>query len=190
MTFRNVVNTKFPPGMASNNTRVRRINEVSRNTSGVRFTGYGRGRGRGRGGRNNGRGRGNFSGRGQGRGRGSSRGHPDARFITGTNGKTIEIHPSYNFPPNIWDVIPYAERRKITEERSQYSNNKRQKISSVGSIPPAINLNDDQSQSMVGSIMGHEPPNHSVNSNRNQMGSIMGGRNEQASMRSHRSNNN
>ena len=100
MTFRNEVNSKFPPNMSSNNTRTRRINELSRSQTNPRPGNYGRGRGRGRGGRFGGRGRGGPSGRNQG-GRGSSRGHPNARFITGTNGRTIEIHPSYNFPSDI-----------------------------------------------------------------------------------------
>jgi len=190
MTFRNEVNTKFPPGMSSSNTRTRRVNEISRSSGGGRFSGYNRGRGRGRGGRNGGRGRGNFNGRGQGRGRSNSRGHPGARFITGSNGRTIEIHPSYNFSPEIWSVIPHAERRRITEERTQYSNNKRQRISAVGTIPPSINLEANQPQSTAASLSGMGSTNQSVNTNQYQVSSIMGGRNEQASMRSHRSNRN
>ena len=194
MTFRNEVNTKFPPDMSSSNTRTRRVNEVSRSFGGGRFAGYGRGRGMGRGGRNGGRGRGrgrgNFNGRGQGRGRSNSRGHPDARFITGSNGRTIEIHPSYNFPPEIWNMIPHVERRKITEERTQYSNNKRQKISAVGTIPPSIDLEANRRQSAIASLSGMESNNQSVGTNQYQVSSIMGGRNEQASMRSYHSNRN
>ena len=85
MTFRNEVNRKFPPGTTANN-RSRRITEVS---TGSRFSSNpGRERGRGRSGRFSGRGRGPSSGGRSGRGRGSKRGHPNARLITGTNGRT------------------------------------------------------------------------------------------------------
>ena len=103
---------------------------------------------------------------------------------------TIEIHPSYNFPPEIWNVIPHAERRKITEERTQYSNNKRQKISAVETIPPSINLGSNQPQSAAASLSGMESINQSAGTNQYQVSSIMGGRNEQASMRNQRSNHN
>ena len=187
MTFRNEVNSKFPPSMSSNNNRTRRINEMSRSPGNPRpngYNSYGRGRGRGRGGRFSGRGRNGPNGRGPGRGRGQSRGHPDARFVTGTNGRTIEIHPSYNFPTDIWNVIPYAERKRIIDERTQYSNNKRQRISTTGSVPPAINFNNNQAQSTVGSVAGSESNNQPPTPNQYQISSIMGGRNEQASMRS------
>ena len=75
MTFCNEVNSKVPPNMSSNNTRTRRINELSRSQANPRPTSYGRGRGRGRCGRFGGRGRGDPSGRNQVRGRGPSRGH-------------------------------------------------------------------------------------------------------------------
>ena len=190
MTFRNEVNSKFPPNMSSNNTRARRINELSRSQTNPRPGSYGRGRGRGRGGRFGGRGRGGPGGRNQGgRGRGPSRGHPNARFITGTNGRTIEIHPSYNFPSEIWDVIPYAERKRITDERTQYAN-KRQKISSIDSVPPAIKLDRHHPQSTNGSIAGSEPSPQSTTPSQYQISSIMGGRNEQASMRSHQPSQN
>ena len=126
-----------------------------------------------------------------GRGRGNNRGHPNARFITGTNGRTLEIHPSYNFPPEIWNVIPANEKRKIVEERNNYSN-KRQRISAVqyaASVPPAISANQGHHNisSVAGSMAGsstwrNTEPNSQ--SNDQQSISIMGGRNEQASLRS------
>ena len=187
MTFRNEINRKFPPGTVTNN-RTRRVNEVS---TGPRYNQAGRGRGRGRGGRGGGRGRGMSSGVRTGRGRGNNRGHPNARFITGTNGRTLEIHPSYNFPPEIWNVIPPNEKRKIIEERNNYSN-KRQRISAVqyaASVPPAISVNQGQHDassvagSMAGSSVGRNAETNSQ-ANEQQSTSIMGGRNEQASLRS------
>ena len=118
MIFRNEVNSKHPPGMSSNNIRSRRINEVNnRGNSPSNF------RGRGRGSNNH---ISNMSNRGgPSKGRGRSRGHPDARFITGTNGRRLEIHASYNFPPDVWNAIPHSERRRINDERQQYRENKK-----------------------------------------------------------------
>lgn len=192
MTFRSEVNRKFPPGLTSNNNRTRRVNEVS---TGTRSNTFGRGRGRGRGGRNGGRGRGANNGGRSGRGRGNSRGHPHARFITGTNGRTLEIHPSYNFPAEIWNVIPVNEKRKIIEERNNYSN-KRQRVSSVqyaASVPPAISVNQDHNDatSMAGSMVSSVNNRNPDFNNNDQSGiTMMGGRNEQASLRSRNPNNN
>ena len=119
-TFRNEVNRKNPSGMSINNNRTRRINQM--NNRGRRPINS-----RGRGNNNNSYNNNNHTlNRGNTpRGRGRSRGHPNARFITGNNGRRIEIYPSYNFPPEIWNTIPHAERRKINEERQQYRANKR-----------------------------------------------------------------
>ena len=184
MTFRNEVNRKHPPEMTSNNSRGRRINEVNNRGPGGRSSGRGRGRG---GGRNPGRG-----GRGRGRGQGSSRGHPDARWVTGTNGRSIEIHASYHFPPDIWNAIPPEEKRRINDERRQYRNNKRQRVSEVGYVPPTINVQNDGTNSVTGSTIGPVSVNRvATNSDTNPsefQGSIMGGRHEQASLRSRNTN--
>ena len=193
MTFRNEVNRKFPPGVTTT-SRSRRVNEV---TTGARPGNPGRGRGRGRGGRFGGRVRGPNNGGRSGRGRGSSRGHPNARFITGTNGRTLEIHPSYNFPPDVWNAIPSHEKRRIIEERSNHSN-KRQRISAVQyttNVPPAINFNHGHydGSSVAGSTSGSTMSRNQEGNNQasdHQSLSIMGGRNEQASLRSRNSNNN
>lgn len=184
MTFRNEVNRKHPPEIS--NSRSRRINEVS--SRGPR----GMGRGRGRGNPRNG-GRGGRGPSGRGRGRGTSRGHPNARIVTGTNGRPIEIHPSYNFPPGVWEVIPPAEKRRINEERAQYRASKRQKISSVAYVPPAINVQSDESNSLartsITGAMSVGRVNAQINSNNGYGGTMMGGRNEQESVRSRNTNN-
>ena len=141
MTFRNEVNRKHPPEIS--NPRSRRINEVS--GRGPRATGRGRGRGNPRNNLRSGRGP-----SGRGRARGTSRGHPNARMVTGTNGRPIEVHPSCNFPSNIWEAIPAAEKRRINDERAQYRANKRQRISSVEYVSPAINAQSDESNSLAG----------------------------------------
>ena len=87
--FRDEVNRKHPPEL-SQNTRPRRIQQTQ----------FGCGAGRsGRGFTRGGRGRGRGFGRG-GRG-GRGRGHPEARFVTGMDGKTIEVHPAYKFNPEV-----------------------------------------------------------------------------------------
>ena len=173
MTFRNEVNRKFPPDLTPGGSRTRRINEVSTN--------LGRGRGRGRG-RPTGRGRGNSGGRGgrSGRGRGGrSRGHPDARFITGTDGRQIEVHPSYNFPPHIWNLLPQNEVTRILNERQRHRDDgKRQRISTTATVavPPAIDVPARNNNN--GSVISN------VSTQRQEtQASIMGGRNEQASLR-------
>ena len=177
MTFRNEVNRKHPPGMSSNVSRPRRINEV--NNRGPRSN-----NGRGRGGSYN-RNNHNPNNRSISRGRGRSRGHPDARFVTGTNGRRLEIHASYNFPPEIWNAIPQTERRRINEERQQYKANKRMKVSEVAYVPQAINFNQNEARSLSGSTnaSGNAGSRAISEQNTDYNGSIMGGRNEQAQVR-------
>ena len=172
MTFRNEVNRKHPPSMSNNNSRSRRVNEVN-NRSNRSGSGRGRGNNNNRNNNNNNRG---------GRGRGRSRGHPDARFITGTNGRRLEIHASYNFPPEVWNAIPQAEKRRINDERQQYRENKRMRVSEVAYIPQAINVQQDDARSNTGSAVGSTTQSRAI-SESNTSGSIMGGRNEQAQLR-------
>ena len=177
MNFRNEVNRKFPPDLSPMTNRNRRVNEA--NTS--RTNTYNRGRGRGRqGGRGNNRGGGRGN-RGRGRSRGTNRGHPDARWIDGIDGTSIEVHPSYNFPPHIWNLLPQGEISRINSERQQYRgsrDHKRQRMSTVASIPPAIEMHPNNDVAVNGSVIS------AVSTQQNgSQGSIMGGRNSQASLR-------
>ena len=177
MTFRNEVNRKHPPGMSSNNIRSMRVNEVNN-----RDNMSNNARGRGRGSNNY---TGNVSNRGgPPRGRGRSCGHPDARFTTGTNGRRLEIHAACNFPPDVWNAIAHAERRRINDERQQYRENKRQRVSEVTNIPRAINVQQDNTRSTRDSANGSTAPSRSISEqNNNYGGSMMGGRIEQAQIR-------
>ena len=151
-SFRNEVNRKFPPDLTSV-ARSRRMAEIDSHHMG----GRGRGRGRGR-----------FNGRGRGRGRsgrGGGRNYPKdgARYITGINGESIEVHPAFSFTDDEWYNIPPEERRKLSQERQDYrENNKRQRINEV--------TTDSQNNSTDHTL----PPGG---------GHIMGGRNEQAALR-------
>ena len=142
--FRNEVNQKFPPEMAPANRRTRRINQT--------------GRGRGREGRGRGR------GRGSGRGRGG-RGHPEARYVTGSDGKTYEVHASYKFDSNVWSNLPQSERNRIMEERRVYRESKKRSASQIST--------DD------GTAISEMTTDRTTTG-----GTVMGGRNEQASLRS------
>ena len=84
-SYRNAVLEKYPVEISQRNNRnsYRRINQTSRG-----------GRGRGRSNNNSGRGRGGRGGRGN---KGTKRGHPDAHWIQGRDGRQIEIHHTYDF---------------------------------------------------------------------------------------------
>ena len=112
--------------------------------------------------------------------------------MTGTNGRSIEVHVSYHFPPDIWNALPSVEKRRINDERRKYRDNKCQRISEVGYVPPAINVQNDGTSSVAGSTVGPVDVNRVVtnsDTNINEFqGSIMGGRHEQASLRSRNTN--
>ena len=158
--FRNAVNSKHTPEM-SNNNRTRRINEMSR---GGRY----------------GRGRNNRGGRG-GRGRlnhfsNQNKRKPDnVRYVTGVNGQTIEVHPSFKFNRDVWNNLPDAERNRITQERSNYKRSRQgngEQRSTISQVTFETSNND----------------NNATKDSSNSSASIMGGRNEQASLRSRNSN--
>ena len=190
-SFRNQVNLKYPPELSatSNRNRVRRINEF--NTRGSRGRGqFSRG-GRGHSSR--------FSNRGRGRHNRTShynqsngrRNRQDARMVRCTDGTDIEVHPAYKFSDTEWKLLPEAERNRIISERS---NHKRQRLSSNSSVVSELtthNSNDMQSiaqsvnqlQQRISSIISLPDTNDNDHDNI-PPSSIMGGRNEQASLRS------
>ena len=160
--FRNQVNQKYPLNFGRN-TGQRRINQL-----GTRGRGRGRGRnGRGRGGRGNGR----F---GQNGGR-KTTGHPHARMVQGEDGTYIEVHPSYSFQPQVWQNIPQAEKRRLQSERQEY---KRSRTGTHTTDRTTISgITTDQTQ-----VTGND--NTTEGNNTHLPHSIMGGRNEQANLRS------
>ena len=163
--FRNEVNRKFPPNMAQANRNTRRVSETN-----------GRGRGRGRG-------RGNGGGRTQGRGRGrggGGRGHPEARWVTGTDGKSYEVHPSYKFNDNVWQALPYNEKQAILDQRKQYVEDRKRSVSEISVDNRSNNNNSSNSQKIPEQIS----ESFHISQITTGQGSIMGGRNEQASLKS------
>jgi hypothetical protein len=113
--FRNEVNRKFPPQMASTMKAQRHINKVSG--------------GRGRGARF---GRTDHGGHEQGRkGRGGNRGRPakkrsDNSFITLSDGQEVEYHASFHFPPAIFNKMKDADRERMLRERKEYNKSRDQ----------------------------------------------------------------
>jgi hypothetical protein len=117
-TFRNEVNRKFPPQMSTTPRARRSINKMS-----VQGRGRGERFGRGRGAPHGGRGRG---GRGRG-GRGRpARSRTDSSFITLSDGQEIEYHPSFHFPPNIFNKMRPQDRDRMTRERKEYNQTRDQ----------------------------------------------------------------
>jgi hypothetical protein len=113
-TFRNEVNRKFLPQLSTTPRTRRSINEMSAQGRG-RGARFGRGRGPPHGVR------GQYGGRGQeGRGR-PTRSRTDSSYITLSDGQEIEYHPSFHFPPNIFNKMKPQDREKMTRERKEYN---------------------------------------------------------------------
>ena len=177
-TFRNEVNLKFPP-QVGNARRTRRINEMDSNYDG--YNSYGRNY-------YNGRGRGN-RGRG-GRGRGRGRGNYNTRSVQLSDGTNIDVHPSFHFSPETWDMIPVEERDRIRDERNEH---RRRRLNSGGYARGGNNDNrstiseitqDDGGDSTRTSNQRTAAEVQRSSSVSQASSTIMGGRNEQASQRS------
>ena len=204
-TCRNTVAQKFPPDVGTVNNRSRRV--VSELSSGRGRGGRGGRYGRGSGGRfrgdhpynGRGRGRGRNGGRGNNNGRTKSR--PDSWWAVGESGKVVECHPLISYPNVIWYDIPQEDRNKILELRRQNGNSRRN--NSSGSIVSEITqgntyINGQQytlvptSQiSQVGTQASPLPPPPPPIPPLPPPAQVtfMGGRNEQASLRSRNNNN-
>ena len=128
--FRNVVNVKFPPDMGGTKRPRRQINETSRR--GGRGGRGGRGRGRARGGR--------------GRG-GSKRTRDDSTFITLTDGKQVEYHPSFQFSSEVYAKMKQSDKELMYQQREEYKrqHNSRSSISTTSTIPQAMPVGQQQS---------------------------------------------
>ena len=92
------------------------------------------------------------------RNRGNTRKRNDAWEVIGTDGSKIEVHPSYNFSGDVWKKIPFSVRAHLMDMRKAYKKTRSQKQVRTQEEKG----NDDSS---------------------NSDGTIMGGRNEQASLR-------
>ena len=165
--YRNEVNRRNPPDM-SNNPRNRKNNRRSihevRGGKGRNFQG---GRGRGRGGRGRGRGRG---GRHYNN---NKRNNTGATTVTCTDGSIAEVHPAAFIDNATWNKLPNNVKTTLSNQRKEYKRKRTVGETNIGT----------SGQSMISDIShDNSPPNGST--------SIMGGRNEQADLRSRNTNNN
>jgi hypothetical protein len=199
ISFRNQVNLKFPPELSAQNNRnrARRLAKLNRSGDGGRGRGrgrFGRGRGRGRGGRfhrNGGRHHG-----GRGNNNGSRRSRSDSRMVRCSDGTEVEVHASFQFDDNVWFSLPEVERNRIIQERQAY---KRQRYgggddrTAISQITTGTNVPDLQSvsntvQAMQQQISSIQSQQNEQQTSDNPPSSIMGGRNEQASLRTRNNN--
>jgi hypothetical protein len=103
--------------------------------------------------------------------RGNKRAHKDSRTITLIDGKQIDAHASYNFPRHIWAKIPQNEKDRLINERKAYKRSRSQ-----GQV--------SSSQSTVSDVTPPEPVPAAAD---RSVQSVMGGRYEQAALRSRNS---
>ena len=199
--FRNQVNQKFPLEMASASCRTRRVNEVTacgvnsrnynnryRGRRGVEYRGGGRHSGRGRyGGRLGGSGRGH-----DGKNAGYRRSRQDARMVQCHDGTQIEAHPVYDFTSDEWQRLPEAERSRIREERTRYKRSRRggrdadnDTIISEISVGVKTTALQDHLREFGRQIQELDTAVADTRSTTPiEAGTVMGGRNDQASIRS------
>ena len=115
-----------------------------------------------------------------------------------TDGTEVEVHASYQFDDHQWNLLPDAERKRILNERAAYKrrrfgNDNNDNSSNVSQI--TTNTNNNDLQSINNSFNALQQQISSLNTsqltqnNQEPPASIMGGRNEQASLRSRNNNN-
>ena len=173
--FRNEVTRKSPPQFGAQKGTRRHINEVDGK---YRRNGGGRGF-KGRGGRG-GHGRGGRGGRGN-RGRSCT----DSTFITLTDGQSVEYHPSFNFPPHIYQKMKQEDKDKLRAQRAEYNSKNKGVKRQIEELQHKLNdavrfQNNDGAQSNA------EPVPDTIRTDVSQVttGTMFAGRNEQASQKS------
>ena len=120
------------------------------------------------------------------------------------NGKAIECHHNTSYPGDIWFAIPKIDKDRINQKRKDSSNNSTSFHSNASAIseviqgthtlppypfytplPPPTIIQNQVSQT---SSIPPPPPTPQTNSSQYHHTLIMGGRNEQASLRSRNPN--
>ena len=207
-SFRDQVNLKYPPELStvSNRNRARRVGQTSVRGGGRSgFRGGGRHAGRVNS-RYGGRGRGGYHSSNSGRGNGNPRrrGRDDARMVRCVDGTNIEVHPAYKFTDEEWNVLPHTEKSRILRERESYKRNRSSNdqntnyttVSELTTNTPHPNQGSNDYDTINQSVNQLSRQVSAISSSQNNNGntssgysSIMGGRNEQASLRSRNSNN-
>ena len=104
----------------------------------------------------------------------------------------VEVHPSYEFTDQEWHNLPHAERNRVIDERARYKRNKRSGGVENRSVISEITTTNQADNDLHGQLLSLQ---HRISTMESQSqsgmvpGSIMGGRNEQANIRSRNSNN-
>ena len=157
--FRNEVNRKNPLQMSSaSTTRDRRkIREINTDHS---------------------------SGRGRGRGNWVHKTRSDSSIITLVDGQRVEYHPSFNFPPHVFQKMKRADEDRLVRERAGYRNkHKASEISTVSNGQPFTHVNTDNN-SQVSQLSQTQAIASVAQVDTADGRTIMGGRNERRNTRS------
>ena len=123
----------------------------------------------------------------------------NTRMVRCTDGTEIEVHASYKFNDHTWSILPEAEKNRILQERNDYKrsryNNHGDDRSNISQITTGTAIQANDLQSVVQSVQQLQSQINEMNNNRNDNNSnntppaiIMGGRNEQANLRSRNQN--
>ena len=175
--FRTEVHKKHPPTMNTQQRSRRHIQETSQS-----------GRGRGQGNRYHGRGQGGYGrggrgGRSSGRGRGGGNRSKDQIYLK--DGRKIEYHPSYNFPPDVFREMKDEDRNRLKKEREEYRN--RNKSGGGGGSNRTISemrreiddLRSTITNANTASVPGDISVQQGTQVSQVTQGTMMGGRNDQ-----------
>jgi ribosomal protein L15 len=138
----------------------------------------------GRGHQHGGRGHGGHGGHG-GRGRNNGpKSRPDSTFIKLTDGQEIEYHPSFHFPPHVFNKMRDEDRDQMQKERKEYNLQKDQsrqiqQLQQQLSVATSVQgpLTDQKSVGQASHI------SQITQGTRHPGSTMFGGHNEQASYR-------
>ena len=121
-------------------------------------------------------GRGRRGGQG-GRGR-PKRTRDDSSYITLTNGRQIEYHPSFNFPPDVYSVMKQEDKDNLRNQRTEYKRQRQVQSMVTQHEPPQSQLPSEQPPVQIQTGSASQISQVSAGAT-----TFMGGRNEQASQR-------
>ena len=110
-----------------------------------------------------------------------------------TDGSQMEVHPSYKFGYEKWNILPQAERDRITRERQEYQHTRQctggdDARSIISEITTAVGSISDTLTRMQAQISSLSQSRNNGNDSNSIPGTIMGGCNEQSSLRSRNTN--
>ena len=114
----------------------------------------------------------------------------DSSFITLTDGKVIEYHPSFNFPSQVFAKIKPADKERLKRERASYKKSKHQQRQiqelqqQLRDTKPIIKEHDNATDKVPSNVSDHAT--HVSQLTQQSTSMMMGGRNEQARLRGNR----